>query len=209
MNIRIFEYPKVLTYPIILRRRRIFVQTKNLSPNTIKIRWLLATRFTVPYASCGLVAACRVEPLVNGCSQYTGRSPLPLSVWNQGLTIADRVAESQQLQRVNSCRGLVLAGWQHSLVCRASGMTLIGVCVRGSQQHPSNHQIHHRYIYIYIFFFFLVLCLPRQVRRSNGAIHHDPQLSPSTCCNPLSVSSPVTSFLVFLFSFSLPFFPRL
>src|SRR6218665_1583715 len=34
--------------------------------------------------------------------------------------------------------------------------------------------------------FFLVLCLPRQVRTSNGAIHHDPQLSPSTCCNPLS-----------------------
>src|SRR6218665_2511600 len=35
-------------------------------------------------------------------------------------------------------------------------------------------------------FFFLVLCLPRQVR---------------TCCNPLSSSSPVTSFLVFLFIF--------
>src|SRR6218665_1050759 len=59
------------------------------------------------------------------------------------------------------------------------------------------------------FFFFLVLCLPRQVRMSNGAIHDDPQLSHSTCCNPLSASSPVTSFLVFLFSFSLPFFPRL
>src|SRR6218665_2568270 len=55
---------------------------------------------------------------------------------------------------------------------------------------------------------FLVLCLPRQVRTSNGSIHHDPQLSPSTCCNPLSASSPVTSFLVFLFSFFLPFFPR-
>src|SRR6218665_1255908 len=53
--------------------------------------------------------------------------------------------------------------------------------------------------------FFLVLCLPRQVRTSNGAIHHDLQLSPSTCCNPLSASSQVTSFLVFLFSFSLPF----
>src|SRR6218665_2806782 len=39
-------------------------------------------------------------------------------------------------------------------------------------------------------FFFLVLCLPRQVR---------------TCCNPLSSSSPVTSFLVFLFSFSLQY----
>src|SRR6218665_1663974 len=54
-------------------------------------------------------------------------------------------------------------------------------------------------------FFFLVLCLPMQVRTSND---HNPQLSPSTCCNPLSASSPVTSFLVFLFSFSLPFFPR-
>src|SRR6218665_2634361 len=62
---------------------------------------------------------------------------------------------------------------------------------------------------MYIKIFFLVLCLPSQVRTSNGAIHHDPQLSPSTCCNPLSASSPVTSFLVFLFSFSLPFFPRL
>jgi len=30
-------------------------------------------------------------------------------------------------------------------------------------------------------FFFLVLCLPSQVRTSNGAIHHDVQLSPSTC----------------------------
>src|SRR6218665_818661 len=39
-------------------------------------------------------------------------------------------------------------------------------------------------------FFFLVLCLPRQVR---------------TCCNPLSSSSSVTSFLVFLFSFSLQY----
>src|SRR6218665_350858 len=33
-------------------------------------------------------------------------------------------------------------------------------------------------------FFFLVLCLPRQVRTSNGVIHHDVQISPSTCCNP-------------------------
>src|SRR6218665_68691 len=48
--------------------------------------------------------------------------------------------------------------------------------------------------------FFLVLCLPRQVLTSNGAIHHDLQLSPSTCCNPLSTSSSVTSFLVFLSS---------
>src|SRR6218665_378173 len=54
--------------------------------------------------------------------------------------------------------------------------------------------------FAYCYHFFLVLCLPRQVRTSNGAIHHDPQLSPSTCCNPLSASSPVTSFLVFLFS---------
>src|SRR6218665_2673100 len=70
----------------------------------------------------------------------------------------------------------------------------------------------HRVIHVTLplfFFFFLVLCLPRQVRTSNGAIQHDPQLSPSTCCNPLSASSPVTSFLIFLFSFSLPFFPRL
>src|SRR6218665_3619016 len=37
-NIRIFKYPKELTYPIILRRRRIFIQTNNLSPNSIKIR---------------------------------------------------------------------------------------------------------------------------------------------------------------------------
>src|SRR6218665_233340 len=63
----------------------------------------------------------------------------------------------------------------------------------------------HIYNYAYstpiFFFFFLVLCLPRQVRTSNGAIHHDPQLSPSTCCNPLSASSPVTSFLVPLFFF--------
>src|SRR6218665_3610894 len=99
-------------------------------------------------ASCGLVAACTVEPLVKGCRQYPGPSPLPRSVWNQGLTITDRVAESQQLQRVNSCRGLALPGWQHSLVCRVSGMTLVGVCARGNQQHPSNHQIHHIYIYI-------------------------------------------------------------
>src|SRR6218665_1858350 len=62
-------------------------------------------------------------------------------------------------------------------------------------------------ILFFFFFFFLVLCLPRQVRTSNGAIHHDLQLSPSTCCNPLSAYSPVTSFLVFLSSFSLPFFP--
>jgi len=40
------------------------------------------------------------------------------------------------------------------------------------------------------FFFFLVLCLPRQVCKSNGTIHHDVQLSPLTCCNPLSSFSP-------------------
>src|SRR6218665_1298063 len=32
-------------------------------------------------------------------------------------------------------------------------------------------------------FFFLVLCLPRQVRKSNGATHYDAQLSTSTFCN--------------------------
>jgi len=55
--------------------------------------------------------------------------------------------------------------------------------------------------------FFIVLCLPRQVRTSTGATHHDFQLSPSASCNPLSSSSPVTSFSVFLFSFYLSFFP--
>ena len=38
---------------------------------------------------------------------------------------------------------------------------------------------------------------------SNGAIHHHVQLFPSTCSNRLSSSGLVTSFLVFLFSFSI------
>src|SRR6218665_177392 len=60
----------------------------------------------------------------------------------------------------------------------------------------------------YNLLFFLVFCLPRQVNTSNGVVHHNVQLSPSTCCLHLSSSSPVTSFSVFLFSFLLPFFPR-
>src|SRR6218665_1407777 len=44
---------------------------------------------------------------------------------------------------------------------------------------------------------------------SNDAICCDVQLSPSSCCKPLSSSSPITSFSVFLFSFSIPFSPLL
>src|SRR6218665_2007257 len=62
---------------------------------------------------------------------------------------------------------------------------------------------------IFFFFVFLVLCLPRQIHTSNGTIHRIIQLSSSICCYPLSSSGPITSFSVFLLSFSLSFFPRL
>jgi len=35
----------------------------------------------------------------------------------------------------------------------------------------------------------MVLSLPRQIRTSNGTVHHDVQLSLSTCCKTLSSSS--------------------
>lgn len=49
---------------------------------------------------------------------------------------------------------------------------------------------------------FLILCLPRQVHKSNAAICQVVWLSRSTCCNPSS-SSPITSFSVLLLPFPL------
>src|SRR6218665_496553 len=72
---------------------------------------------------------------------------------------------------------------------------------------PGLRPCHPRNLYLIIcksFFLFLVLWLPRQIHTSNSTIHHDVQISPSTCCNSLSSSISVTSFSVFLFSSILP-----
>src|SRR6218665_2343986 len=55
------------------------------------------------------------------------------------------------------------------------------------------------------FSFFLVLCLPRQIRTSNGVIHHHVQLSSSTSCNIFSSSSNI----ILILGLPLFFFPSI